>query len=308
MNINELINKKIYVSQKKICECLGIKYKKSGDSRVGQIKEIEENYLLDKKNGKFLVVREKTAQEKQESRIYKNDNMIMETFFYSYLHQCEGHEITVTIPKLIVTTRLVNDNYYTGKYNQEQLYELIMQEDFDIDDSLDAFYSRTENNFRAKIKNMLNSMVDKSLIIYTKHIYFVYIDGNHAKTRRATSQEEAEALRLQQLLLEKYKNEDGTSKTKSQLTQSERYALYMQLSEKIKQKFKCNYYSYEYDIILNKKGIDEHLVSNINILRSMINDRSIKSLSGKYDDTLIDWLINDSTKFKFDPKQVIPMD
>ena len=30
MDINELINKKIYVSQKKICECLGIKYKKSG--------------------------------------------------------------------------------------------------------------------------------------------------------------------------------------------------------------------------------------------------------------------------------------
>lgn len=296
MDINELINKQIWVNYKKLTEIFGLPYL-NGSKKISQIDELNQNYIIERRKSKFLIVREKTQQEKEESREYKTYNMLLETCFYNYLSQCEGYEVILTIPKLIQTLKLVNENYYYGKYNQDEVYEIMSDLDLDIESNINTFYINTESNFKAKIKKMLDNMEEKSLISYSKHLCLSFINGKYTTTRRATAQEIVEFLRIQQLLLEKYKHENGEYKLKSELNKSENFSFYKSLEREMKKTFGCDHYSYEYYIILNKVGISERMVSNINILSSAINDKVQINLLNRYDELLIDWFISSDTTF-----------
>ena len=294
MTVDEIIEKQLYVSYKKLTEIFALPYY-TGGGKTKQIETLEQQYIIERRKSKYLIKRKKTAQELEESKTYKTYNMLLETYLYSYLHQVEDNEVIFTIPQLIQKMELVNDNYYYGKYNQTEVYEIMSNMDLDIEPNMDNFYINTESNFKAKIKFMLNSMSDKSLISYTKHLCLSFTNGKYTTTRRATNQEISEFLRIQQLLLEKYKHNDGTYKTKSELNRSETFSFYKNLEYEMKRAFGCNYYSYEYHIILNKMGISEHLATNLNILTSSINNKVQFNLAGKYDNNLIEWFINSDT-------------
>ena len=106
MDINELINKQIWVNYKKLTEIFGLPYC-DGGQKTNQIDALGQNYIIERRKSKYLVVREKTAQEKEDSREYKTYNMLLETCFYNYISQCEGNQVILTIPKLIQTLKLV---------------------------------------------------------------------------------------------------------------------------------------------------------------------------------------------------------
>ena len=296
MGINELIDKKIWINYKKLTEIFGLPYL-SGSKKISQLESLNQQYIIERRKSKYLVVREKTPQEIEESREYKTYNMLLETCFYNYLSQCEGNEVILTIPKLIQTLKLVNENYYYGKYNQDEVYEIMSDMNLDLDSNIGTFYINTESNFKAKIKKMLDSMEDKSLISYSKHLCLSFVNGKYTTTRRATPDEIIIFLRIQQELLEKYKHENGEPKAKSELNRKENYSFYKRLERDMKKKLKCDYYSYEYYIILNKVGISERVITNVNILSTAINDKIQLSLLNKYDELLIDWFISSDTTF-----------
>lgn len=307
-----MIDYNIPTTYKKLTEALDIPYYTGGNQKIKQIDDLNNKYIIEKQGNKYVVIREKNEQELQDIKTNKTYTTIMETLLYSYLNQANGYKITTTIPKLIRKMCLINDNYYYGKYNKNKVLELISEEMLTLDNQdnfdIDIFFSNTENNFSAKIKSLLDIMVDKSLISFNRDLSLSFYDGKYTTSRLATTDENVIFLEIQQKLLEHYKKEDGTFLVKSELDKKQRYGFYKNLQFQIKEKLGCDYYSYQYEIILNKNGIQEHLISNLNTLNILQNEVNIKSqdnlLSSKsnYNNKLIEWFIDINTELNLKDK------
>src|SRR5690606_9608633 len=118
---------------------------------------------------------------------------------------------------------------------------------------------------------------------------------------RASKDEDEKFLEIQTGKRKEYQiidehTKENRAKTKSELNKTERGLFYNYLSDKAKTVFKCSFYSYEDDIVINKKGISEHLVNNITNLQKSINNKVIEQLVKKDGClSLIDWFINQET-------------
>lgn len=304
----ELISDTNTYSYNYLCEYIGDK-KKTGESRQIQFREWNKYVLIKKVGKKYQITRERTLTEKDEYKLQGTYLELLETLMYSYLVKLPNNSLTITIPKLMERMYLVNKNYSYGKYNKEQLSELISTNQIEVIDNEDIsfdninrFFTSTETNYRHRVKVMLKDMESKALISPPHEWLCLGIKNNNFTTiRRATKDEYEHFLKIQtDLLQEHYMFVDEEKiyrpKRKDELNKSERFGFYQMLMTQAKRELNCEFYSYEYDLVINKVGIQEHLIMNIKNLQSSINDKVKQQLLAKDNYlSLVNWFIDKDT-------------
>ena len=76
MSINELIDKKIWINYKKLTEIFGLPYC-DGGQKTNQIDTLGQQYVIERRKSKFLVVREKTPQEIEDELFERRDGFMI---------------------------------------------------------------------------------------------------------------------------------------------------------------------------------------------------------------------------------------
>lgn len=277
----------------------------SGNQKLKQLDNWVKIFKYHKQGTQYVIERFCTQEDIDEYKLQGTYMELLKTLMYSYLNTLETNSVTITIPKLMEKMYLVNNNYSYGKYNTIEIYKLILDKKTSIEQNelptisdMDKFFISTETNYRKKIKQMLKEMEDDALISHPyEWLCFGRTDGKYTVIERATKDEYEQFLLIQTEELKKYPKEDGTPKNKKELAHNEQFMFYCNVLEKTKQHFNCSFYSYEYEIVINKKGVSEHLIRNIHALEKAINNKVIEQLTLKDNYLcLIDWFINSNTK------------
>ena len=291
-------------SYKTLCSILKEPYC-SGNQKEKQLTEWDKIFKFNKNGTKYSIERLRTKKENDDLKLQGTYIELLKTLMYSYLNTLETNSLIITIPKLMEKMYLVNNNYSYGKYNTLEIYKLILDEKIKVKESelptiteMDRFFISTETNYRKKIKQMLKEMEDDALISHPyEWLCFGRTVDDFTTISRATKNEYEQFLQIQSDELKNHLKEDGTPKSKSELDGNEQFIFYSNVLEQTKKQFKCSFYSYEYEIVINQKGISEHLIRNIHMLEKAINTKVIEQLKLKDNYLcLIDWFINKGTK------------
>lgn len=280
--------------------------KYGGNQKLKQIKEWNKIVKLVKCGKKYEIERIRNKSEIEEYKLQTTYKELLKTLMYSYLSALDQNSLTITIPKLMEKMYLVNKNYSYGKYNTVEVYEVMIDslvsksyEKLPTLNDVDRFFISTETNYRNKIKSMLKDMEEEALISHPyEWLCFGRTHGKYTRIERATKDEYERFLNIQTEELKKFISaETNSPKNKSELTKQERYRFYCDILKNAKSQFNCSFYSYEYEIVLNRHGISEHLSRNIEKLQNSINSKVVAQLLARDNYLcLIDWFIEKDPK------------
>jgi hypothetical protein len=236
---------------RELCNELNIELKGGGKQAKNAISKIEQNYDIEKTNGKYIVLRELTEYEKLEIQRYHKAKQYIEPIMYKMLLSVPDNNIVKSIPKLARALSMVNENYYYC-------------DSYPFDDDIDVasyvnFISETQPLISKIIDDILEDMQERSLVLWHKELWYATKKRVDNKQVTATHKCEDESLflRTQELVWHEY----GIEKEKDIFTQygSKSGIVYNDIHNKISDKLNISFYYYKRNITLNKEGIKERL-------------------------------------------------
>ena len=271
-------NKKYKYRQ--LCDAFEISYKR-GSSLITQINKLKQDYNIIKEENYYIVKGKLTALEKAENNIYNKNKNYLEPMLYTLLHESPTNVVRFDMKELLQVLALVNKDYHFAKWHLEEADNMITNGD----NGLEEFINTTEPMYKQIIKNVLKDMESKRLIqiieipMYAKryknnsNIYTVINEADN-ETGKPTFLE-AQRLAMKHFGYEHW--EDMSNLNWYQWHEAK------QIIEKhLKKELDVSYFYYEYEIILNKKGLNEMITNNFDDLRKSFNKYiQEKTLSSK---------------------------
>lgn len=260
---------------------------KSGKSKENQLKEWNKIAILSKKGTKFKVERMRTAEELEQYKYQDTMLGLLETCLYSYLCRIDSNVVEMSMSEILSEMELHNQNFKTAKYNIKTTYDLLENEilprnqwDSFGESDLNSFLSRHENNYRSKIKKILDRMVDRKLIKYDRTLWLGEEYNNITVTKKATTDQEIKYLEVENRCLQKFKVYDEgiqeyRPKGMSELTKEQRWGHSQEVKKLAPKELKCSYTFHKYRIYIEKSGIEYHLVNNLKALKNIINNEVV---------------------------------
>lgn len=252
MNIEKLYVGQTFKNYKMLCEELGMEAKKA-NSKKAQLKELD-RFCRYHNVGQTFYIDEiyETPKEKVENRgksegsrrnIYGNAVQLLIT---DLLAKSDGY-ITISKNKLMLSIGMININYgYCGQQVKKLAKHININEKVIYD-----FYNTNNSNFTGIIETALNNLEDKAVIRHNKIIKVC--DQGKYTTRVATKLEE-----LQIMEYEKETLEELGFDSKSKVRVSKKWTEFKkETQKKLNKNTTIQYYYSAYEIIINKKYIEE---------------------------------------------------
>lgn len=189
--INNLKQGQVFKNLKELCECIGIEYKDSTNSRKAILKDLE-RYFLYHKEGRKIVIDEIYAEPKEKidnrgksegsRNNYKGKYAeYIDVLLLQYLQEQENKntcKIYTTNNIIAENTGIINCNYRTAFSNREKFYNVV-KDKFEIETNVycmkDAF-----NMIKTKIREIIKASLDrlqKAEKLSYETCYFVF--ANH---------------------------------------------------------------------------------------------------------------------------------
>ncbi|MGM0807496.1 MAG: hypothetical protein ACQET8_22585 [Bacillota bacterium] len=254
MKIDKLKAGQIIKNYKALCELLEIPVKSSSKSKMYQFKELE-RFCSFRKSGHNILIDEVFEEEKEKvenrgkSAGSRNNNNVYSNFIQlmitDLLAQCNGH-ISISRSRLQVNIGLANENYselgnYIRKlsdYTNIPIYVLY------------DFYNTNSGNFKRRIESALDSLQDKSIIIYS--IVYKVKDKDSSVTRTATEYDLELIVECQKEVLEEWKYDNM-----SDIPLKDRKKFRHEVQGLLNEISDIEFYYKAYDITINKKYIEQ---------------------------------------------------
>lgn len=251
---------------------------KSGEQTI---KDISKKYVIKKvKRGVYKIVRELTDIEKIEiNTYYKNKDYIEPMIYYMLLNTTEN-SITMDMHEIMEEVEIVNKDFHYIKYHINECSDMI---GLDNKATLKLFTKESEPMLKRIIKDVLHEMEDKQLIKVNEIPILAYKILNAETNKWFTKTVEIkEDVDIQKLLETKriiLQNEFGIDK-ESDLN----YYDIGLFRDFIAKEYNASYFYYQYNIILNKKGLaicqDTDILQLKQSFNNYIQDKIRKSKQG----------------------------
>ncbi len=319
--LNEIIEAKQPMSYAKLCDRLGIK-KKGGESKISQLKKLNEIVYIEKINSKFMIERFRTEEEREVYAIQGTYTTMITRNLYTYLTNSGKRTVGLTLYEIMNITGLANENYKIGKYNIEEILSLIEKKAITTVDNevltketIDDFFDTTYCNNRSRILLTLKRMKESKLIDYTRVYYYSIFTGKYYATHDFSEIDIENLLEVQRLVIKKiiekrpHKLKIGSRKEisytrsvrlengeKVLLSKSENH-YYSLETRRIMIESNCwANYSARYEINVNTIGMKEIYLCQTDKLKEQIERKNIESLKEEIKSpTLIDLFLSNNT-------------
>lgn len=297
MKIEKLYEGQVFKNYKELCKELEIEVKQ-GNSKKTQIKEIERYCLLEKK-GHNIIIKEVFSVPLPERKGRGRNNVygdLLQLLVTDYLidtwKRTEKYTITMTRNALLEEVKMINHNYSICSANVTHLSTLTQIDSNVIYD----FFNSTNSTFKYSLESCLDNLRNNALIMYSKITIVADSKGNH---RNATEIEKEKIL-----IAEKEALTELGYKRISQVRVSKNWENFKRLVKtKLKDTEKCEfeYYYSSYEIIMNRKEIENsHNEMLIKTLSLIEREESKDNLNAIICDRLLENAINRRSKTKIE--------
>lgn len=244
-----------YMRYRELCMMFNEEPKRGGTNVKSHINKFKQNYEIDKKDGKYCVIRELTIIEKIESQMYHKNREYIEPMLYTILSNEPTNILRFGMRELMVATKLVNEDYHYAKYNSSEVDVFLTGQD---SNGVKTFTSETEPMYRRILKDVLYDMEDKKLIeIYPITVFAkTYVSENgkrYTKTYDAKKEDLPKLLECQREAIKQLKVNKWSELNYFQQIEAKRIVADL---------MNIDYYYHNYNIVLNKNGIKEEMVLN----------------------------------------------
>lgn len=295
--LQEIINNKQSLTYSKLCDKLEIE-KKTSNSKTKQLEDLSKIVFFEKFGTKFHIYRWRTEEELEEYRINGDYEELLELALYTFLQQQESNTYEIKMHEIMEATGLVNKNYYVGKYNISEVFNLMDkgtiypingESERQMVANIDSFFNNTSRNLDRKCKELLKKMEELLLIQYTPIYYYIITcyDKNNKPYRKSvnfSNDDIEDYMRIKRDILKEYSNQTDLDSDLiiKMLTPSQRMDFLRRSRNKLLEEKKWLNFAKKYEIITNRAYIQEYTTNKINKLKENINNKVLAGVNNKY--------------------------
>lgn len=273
--LDDYIGKQL--TYKQICEITGIP-KKTSNSKLKQINQIESIYNIEKAGMKYCIL----SRKKNATFIYdrrskgSNSKFIddIEVVLLSAMKKSNTISCIYSLSEALKLTCLTNDNYSVSRSHIGVASDVLeVPEEY-----MYSFYNKTNKKLRETFERSLNRMQDKALIFWTKE-KMVMLRGNSNDQsgicRPATELELEHILRIESEAIHRL-----NCCSKQDVLLSGNWNKYKSIiAESLKKETAIYYYFDAYKITSNKAAIDKlDLTEREDVVKERINKAMLEAL------------------------------
>lgn len=249
---------------KDLCAELGEKPKHGGYIQI-QLNSFRQKYEIEKVDRKYIIKKELTEIEQIESMKYLKKKAYIEPMIYTLLTTSETNILRVDMRTLMLILKVVNQDYYYAKYHTEEVDTKLMGMDTN---GLKTFMSETEPMYKRIIREVLFDMADQQLIQVNQiPIFAKRYKGENNKCYTKTYEADKDIdipklLEAKRSVLKKFNLTQWSELNWYQLNDAKRM---------VAKELEIDYFYQDYEIILNKVGLNELYVENLSELQDSFN-------------------------------------
>lgn len=271
--ISIVYNKDLKYSE--LCKMFGEEPKRGG-SLQNQLSDWGRSYEIEKvKRGVYRILKKYTDVEKIEHQSYFKSKTYITSILCTLLNAQNGNVINVNMIELMYVLKAINDNFKYARWSHDNTMDFLLEQGETDYGYLINFTNNVESILRRLIKDALNSMKDKKLIELTYIPMFAreyYIDGKKRNSIRPMDKnsEEPHLLEAQRLAYKELKY-DSWSKCVEDATYLEWQRINDIMLQHLKEKLGIAYFYYNYEIVLNKDGLQDEITTHFGMMQRSFN-------------------------------------
>ena len=249
---------------KELCTEFGEQPKRGGYMKV-QLNSFRQKYEIEKIDNRYIIKKEYTEIEQIESMKYLKKKSYIEPMIYTLLTTSKTNVLRVDMRTLMLILKVVNQDYYYAKYHTEEVDTKLMGIDTN---GLKTFMSETEPMYKRIIKDVLRDMCDQQLIQVNQIPMFAKRykgENNKLYTKTYEANKDVD--------IPKYLEARRNVLKKFNLIQWSELSYSQQLEAKklVAKELGIDYFYQDYEIILNKVGLNELYMENLSELQDSFN-------------------------------------
>lgn len=253
---------------RELCKALDVEPKRGGYLR-SHIEQLSRKYEITKTvDNTYVVERKYDPIEQLEYIKLGKHRAYIESMLYALLASSPSNVIRCDMKDLLQILALVNKDYHFAKWHINEVEEVLLNE---RSGDLKSFIETTEQMYKSIIKRVLNDMECNKLIKVNQILMFArqyVVEGGRLYTKVSEADKETEI----PIFLELERQASMNFITYgSGLSYGQRIAVKKSVEKQLKKRLDVDYYYYSYEIILNKKGLNEVISHNYSELRSSFN-------------------------------------
>jgi hypothetical protein len=293
---------------KELCKELEIEPKR-GSYQISQLNKLYERYDIEKlPNKKYVVHKEYTNTEIIENKQYGINKSYITSAMCTLLSTAENNVIRCTIKDLLETLFIFNKNFFYAKWHPDEVDEQLMGDNAGW---IETFIIEQEQKNRRIVRDILNDMADKKLIELNKILKFAKqyrLPNGEFRTKTWDADKETEIpvfLEAQHSVIELF-NVSTWQEFENLGYLPRKYGKQI-IDDYLFEHLGINYFYYEYEIILNRKDIDDMLLEDLRaagisfnkIIKSKAQNSKSKNMLAipkENKDAYIDYLIDVRSK------------
>lgn len=179
LNINNLTEGQIFNTYPELCKTLGCEVY-GGCQKTKQLKDFERYFNYEKDGKKFIIKEIYPEPISEEYRIAANAKYVtfIQNILLSYLSQQEEEIVYLSQQKLWTILGLVNNMYFTMRASHRREDLMKLSEDMTMFD-INHFFTRSSLKFCDIVKNALNSLKRRKLLLYEEPYRIGELVPNH---------------------------------------------------------------------------------------------------------------------------------
>ena len=249
---------------KELCTEFGEQPKRGGYMKV-QLNSFKQKYDIEKVDKSYIIKKELTDIEQIEVQKYFKKKAYIEPMIYTLLTTSKTNILRVDMRTLMLILKVVNQDYHYAKYHTEEVDTKLMGTDTN---GLKTFMSETEPMYKRIIKDVLRDMCDQQLIQVNQIPMFAKRykgENNKLYTKTYEANKDVD--------IPKYLEARRNVLKKFNLTQWSELSYSQQLEAKklVAKELDIDYFYQDYEIILNKVGLNELYMENLSELQDSFN-------------------------------------
>lgn len=267
LDTSKLTEGQVFETYPELCRALGCEPVK-GNSKPKLLKEFERYFNYEKDGKRFIITEIYPEPISEEYRIAANAKYVtfVQNILLSYLSQQEEEIIYLSQQKLWTILGLVNNKYFTMRASHRREDLMKLSKDMSMFD-INHFFTRSSLKFCDIVKNALNSLKRRKLLLYEEphRIGELVTDHDFFRSdiiyRDATDTEKKYILKTERKTLKEF----GFENTNQMLMSNKRIAYYEKLDKIFKEEKDWVHVYSCYKFIYDKSNIVEAINEDIEI-------------------------------------------
>lgn len=192
-----------------VCEMFNEEKVNGGKSRKLQLDKWQKEYEIEKNGRNYIIIREYTDKEKYLLKNDKKFTINIERILLNKIKVSGNTQITLTYKEIFEGLNVVNKDYYKAKYKEFysylnhilidhkkelKYYEFLPDAEYKretIEKDMRNYFFKTNNILKKMVKDALESMQKRDLIIWSRSFKLIRKHKNYVETHCTTLEEDS---------------------------------------------------------------------------------------------------------------------